>query len=56
MGWRAAFVVREDQRPHPRRSYRGGVGLEDAADDGAIRKQVETIVVPFPGGERLTRV
>jgi hypothetical protein len=50
MGWRAAFVVREDQRPHPRRSYWRCIGLEDATDNGVIRQHVEVIVIPLTGG------
>jgi hypothetical protein len=42
-------VVPEGQRLQPWHSYRRGVGLEDAADDGAIRKQVEIIVIPLGG-------
>jgi hypothetical protein len=33
-------MVREDQCPHPRRSYRRGIGLEDAADNFTVRQRI----------------
>jgi hypothetical protein len=39
-------MVPEDWRPHPRRSDRRCIGLEDAADHGAIGKHVEIVIVP----------
>jgi hypothetical protein len=39
VGWRAAFMVREDQRPHPGRTHGRGIGLEDAADNSAVAQQ-----------------
>jgi predicted RNase H-like nuclease len=42
---RAVFVVPERERPHPRRSYWRSVNLEDAADDNAIGKHVEIVIV-----------
>jgi hypothetical protein len=39
---RAVLMVPEGQRPRPRRSDRRGIGLEDAADDGAIREHVKS--------------
>jgi hypothetical protein len=50
MRWRAAFVVREDQRPHPRRSYWRCIGVEDAAHDCPIRRHVKIVRIPLPGG------
>jgi hypothetical protein len=49
---RAIPVIAEGQRPHPWASYRRGVGLEDAADNRAIFKHVEIVVVPFAGWAR----
>jgi hypothetical protein len=42
-------VVREDQGPHPRASYRRDVCLEDAADNFAIGKHAEIVVIPMAG-------
>jgi hypothetical protein len=42
-------VVREDQRPHPRRSYRRCIGVEDATDSFAIGQHVEIVIIPFAG-------
>jgi hypothetical protein len=39
----------EGERPHPRRTYRRGVDLEDAADHTAVREHVEVIIVPLAG-------
>jgi hypothetical protein len=39
-------------RPHPRLPHRRGVGLEDAADDDAIRDHVEVVLLPLAGGPR----
>jgi len=47
--WRAAFLVREDQRLHPRRSYWRCIGVEDAADNFAIGEYVEIVIIPFAG-------
>jgi hypothetical protein len=41
------LVVAEDQRPHPRASYGRRVGLEDAADSGAIGKHVVIVLIPL---------
>jgi hypothetical protein len=38
---RAAFMVREDQRPHPRASYGRGVGIEDSADSFTMGQHIE---------------
>ena len=46
---RAILVLPEGERPHPRRADRRGVGLEDATDNLAVRKDVEIIVAPLPG-------
>jgi hypothetical protein len=53
--WRAARMVREYQRPHPRRSYGRGVGLEDAADNSTVGKHVEIVLIPFAGRARRRR-
>src|SRR5262249_31345980 len=45
-------MVREYQRPHPRRTYGRGVGLEDASDNGAIRRHVKIVGTPVPGRAR----
>src|SRR5262245_63740628 len=42
-------MIAKGQRPHPRRTLRCRVHLEDAADDSAIGEHVEVIVVPFTG-------
>jgi hypothetical protein len=47
---RAAFMVREDQRPHPRRPYRRCIGVEDAADSFAIGQHVVILFVPLARG------
>ena len=47
---RATFVVPERERPHPRRSYGCRVYLQDAADNSAISKHVEIILVPLARG------
>jgi hypothetical protein len=48
VGWRATLMRPEGQRPHPRRCY-GGVHLQDAADNGAVRQHVVIVVVPLAG-------
>ena len=48
MRWRPALMVREDQRPHPRRSYWRRVRLEDAAHNGAAAEHVEIVITPMP--------
>jgi hypothetical protein len=35
-----------------RRSYRGGIGPEDAAHNGAVGEHVEIVVIPLAGGAR----
>src|SRR5262249_24907346 len=50
--WRAVLMMSKGQRPHPRRPCRGRVYLQDAADDGAIGKHVEVVVVPLTGWAR----
>src|SRR5215831_18316851 len=50
--WRAAFVVREDQGPHPRRSYGRCIGVEDAADSFAVGQHVEIVMIPLAGWTR----
>jgi hypothetical protein len=40
-------VVAERECPHPRRSFRRGVYLEDAADDSAIGEHVVVVVTPL---------
>ena len=50
--WRAILVLPKSQGPHPRRPYRGGMYLQDAADDSAIGKHVEIIIVPVAGWAR----
>jgi hypothetical protein len=47
--WRPTFMVREDERPHPRRSHGCRVGFENAADDFPVRDHVVVIIVPFAG-------
>src|SRR5262249_46098853 len=37
----------ESERPHPRRSHRRRVHLEDAADDSAVSEHVEIVVAPL---------
>jgi hypothetical protein len=39
-------MMPEGERPHPRRTYRRGIGLEDTADNLAVRQHV-VIVVPL---------
>jgi hypothetical protein len=51
--WLAAFVMRNDERPHPGAPCRRGVHLEDTTHHNASRKHVEVLVVPRPEG-RLT--
>jgi hypothetical protein len=46
VGWRATFVVREYQSPHPRRSYWRCIRFEDAPDNGAIAEHVEIVITP----------
>jgi hypothetical protein len=50
--WLAAFVMRNDERPHPRASYRRGVRLVDTTHHNAIRKYVEVVVIPLAGRAR----
>ena len=53
VGWRAAFVVREDECPHPWASHGRGVGLEDAANHFAVREHLEIIIAPLAGARRM---
>jgi hypothetical protein len=50
---RAIFVLSEGKRPHPRRCYWRGVGLEDSADDDTNGENVEVVVIPLAGWARL---
>jgi hypothetical protein len=43
-------ILNDEDCPHPRRSYRRGVGLENAADNFVVGEHVEIVVIPFPGG------
>jgi hypothetical protein len=52
VGRRAILMVPKGKGPHARHSNRRGVYLEDAADDDAISKHVEIVVIPFTGGTR----
>src|ERR1700750_3319722 len=45
----AAFMVRDDQRPHPGRP-RAFIVLENAADNGTLGEHVVIVVIPFAGG------
>jgi hypothetical protein len=45
--WRSILTVSEGQCPHPRRTYRRGVRLEDTAHNHAIRKHVEIVELPW---------
>jgi hypothetical protein len=45
---RAVLVVPKIQRPHPRRTYRRGGGLYDAADYDVVGKHV-VVIVPLAG-------
>src|SRR5262249_59799105 len=49
-----SFAIRSPRRqcPHPRRSNWRRGGVEDAADDYAIGKHVEVIIVPLAGRPR----
>src|SRR5262249_40896052 len=47
---RAIFMVPESERPKPRRPNRRGGGLQDAADNSAVCKHVEIVVIPLAGG------
>jgi hypothetical protein len=38
-------MMPEGQCPHPGRSYGRGIGLEDAADNGAIREHVVVVII-----------
>src|SRR5215470_10405853 len=49
---RAVLVIAERERPHPGRSYRRGVGQEDAADDEAVGENVVNLVVPLSAMRR----
>src|SRR5262245_16659044 len=49
---RPVLMMPEGQCPHPRRSYRGGVGLEDASNNSAIRRHVKIVGTPVPGRAR----
>jgi hypothetical protein len=40
VGWRAIFMVPERERPHPGRADRRCIGLDDAADNFAVRQRV----------------
>jgi hypothetical protein len=41
--WRSIFMVTEGQRPHPSRTGRRRIGLEDAADDNAVGEHVKIV-------------
>jgi hypothetical protein len=43
-------MVPERQRPHPWRSYRRCIGLEDAPDNFAVGEHVEIVVIPVARG------
>jgi hypothetical protein len=47
---RAIFMMPKGERPHPRRADRRGVGLEDAADDGAIGRTSKSSSFHSPDG------
>ena len=47
---RAVLVLAESERPHPRRAYRRGVHLHDAANDDAIGMHVVIVIVPLADG------
>jgi hypothetical protein len=49
MGRRAILMMPKGQRPHPRRIYRRGGGLNDAADNDAVGEYVEIVILPFAG-------
>jgi hypothetical protein len=49
---RGQLLAPKGKGPHARHSNRRGVYLEDAADDDAISKHVEIVVIPFTGGTR----
>jgi hypothetical protein len=42
-------MMSKGQRPYPWRSFGRCVYLEDAADDSAIGKHVEIVVIPLAG-------
>ena len=42
-------MLPESERPHPRRSYRGGVHLHNAADSRTVGKHVIVVIVPLAG-------
>src|SRR5262249_28958522 len=44
---RAVLVVPEGEGPHPGRADWRGTGLIDAADNFAVRKHVEIVIVPM---------
>ena len=46
---RAVLVMSEGQRPHPRRSYRCRVYLEDAADNDVIGEHIIIVIAPLAG-------
>jgi hypothetical protein len=46
---RAVLMVPEGERPHPRRSLRRHVHLEDATDRNPIGEHVEVVLVPLAG-------
>ena len=43
---RAIFVVPKIQRPHPTRTYRRRVDLQDAADVSAVGEHIVIVIVP----------
>ena len=47
---RAILVMPESERPHPRRSDRRCVHLQDAPDNGAVGEQAEVVFVSLAGG------
>src|SRR5260370_19594156 len=49
VGRRAVLMVPEGERPHPRRSLRRRVHLEDATDRNPIGEHVEVVLVLLAG-------
>jgi hypothetical protein len=52
---RAVLMLSEGQCPHPGASYWRRIGLEDAADNGAVGEHVVVIVIPRAGRARSRR-
>jgi hypothetical protein len=46
---RAILMMPKGERPHPRQSNRRRCGVEDAADNDAIGKHVEIVIIPLTG-------